>query len=91
MLHPQVMLSPFFNYFLKVRIYSHTRQKIVPKLLPQVSVREHHNSLVGEPDDGGLKESIDADNNIIISYSTLRSLLPPQFKNGIKIQCHVWL
>ena len=29
--------------------------------------------------DGGLKEARDVDNNIIISDSTLRSLLPPQF------------
>ena len=30
--------------------------------------------------DVGLKEAIDEDDNIIISYSTLRSLFPPQLK-----------
>ena len=33
-------------------------------------------------DYGGLKEAIDADNNIIISDSTLRSLFPPQQKKS---------
>ena len=58
----------------------HTEPQLVPKLLLQVSVREIHNSLVIEPVDGGLKEARDAENNIIISDSTLCSLLPPQIK-----------
>ena len=32
-------------------------------------------------EEGGLKESIDAEDNIIISYSTLCNILPPQLKN----------
>ena len=36
-------------------------------------------SLVSDPNDGGLKDSRDKDNNIIISDFTLRSLFPPQF------------
>ena len=75
---------------MKVNIGGHTRQKIVPKLLLQVSARKLHNILDSDPDYGGLKEAIYSENNIIISYSTLRSLFPPQLKNIITIQGHVW-
>ena len=43
-------------------------------------MRELHNSLVSDPNDGGLKDAKDEDGNIIISDSTLLSLLPPQLK-----------
>ena len=69
-----------FNDSLKVNIYGHTRPKIVPKLLLQVSIREILNSLVSDPNDGGIKEARDAENNIIINYYTLRSLFPPELK-----------
>ena len=45
-----------------------------------MSVRELHNSLVSDPNDGGLKDARDEDDKIIISDSTLRSLLSPQLK-----------
>ena len=45
-----------------------------------MSVRELHNNLVSATKDGGLKEAIDEDDNILISDYTLRSLLPPQLK-----------
>ena len=45
-----------------------------------MSVRELHNSLVSDPNDGGLKDTRDEDGEIIIIDSTLRSLLPPQLK-----------
>ena len=45
-----------------------------------MSVRELHNSLLSDPNDGGLKDVRDEDGKIIISDSTLRSLLPPQLK-----------
>ena len=45
-----------------------------------VSVRELYNSLVSDPNDGGLKDARNEDGKIIISDSTLRSLLPPQLK-----------
>ena len=54
--------------------------QLIPKLLLQVFVRELHNSFVSDTNDGGLKYSRYEDGNIIISDSTLRSLLPPQFK-----------
>ena len=76
--HPQVVQSPIINDSVKVNIYGHTRPQIVPKLLLRLSVRELRNILVIDPDNGGLKKARDADNNIIISDSTLRSILPPQ-------------
>ena len=55
-----------------------TGPQLFPKLLLQVSVRELHNSLVSDPNDGSLKDAMDEDGKIIISDSTLRSLLPHQ-------------
>ena len=53
--------------------------QIVPKFLLQVSVREIHNSLVSDPNDGGLKDVRDEENSIIISDSKLPTVFPPQF------------
>ena len=76
--HPQVVQSPIVNNFLKVKIDDLTEPQLVPKLLLQVSVRELHETLVSATIYGGLKEARDQDDNIIICYSTLRSLLPHQ-------------
>ena len=54
--------------------------QLVPIFLLQVSVRELYNSLVSDPNDNGNKDAWDEDDNIIISDSTLRSLLPPQLR-----------
>ena len=89
--HPQVVQSPISNYCLKVVLDDQTEPQIVPKLLPQVSLRELHNSLVSDTNDGGLKDARDEDDNIIISYSTLHSLLQPQLKKICTLQGHVWL
>ena len=53
----------------------------MPKLLLQVSVEKLHNIMVSPPEEVGLKEARDEDNNIIISDSTLSNILPPQLKN----------
>ena len=74
--NPQGVKSPIFNDCLKVNIDVHTELQLVPKLLLQVSVRELHNRLGCDTDNGGIKEARYAENNIIISDSTLRSLLP---------------
>ena len=58
-LHPQVVQSPISNYCLKVVFYDQTEPQLVPNSLPQVSVRELHNSLVSDPNDGGLKDARD--------------------------------
>ena len=57
-----------------------TEPQLFPKLLIQVSVRELHNILVSNPNDGGLKDSRDENGKIIIIDSTLHSLLPSQLK-----------
>ena len=57
-----------------------TEPQLVPKLLLQVSVRELHNILVSDPNDGVPKYAKDEDDIIVISDSTLRSLLPHQLK-----------
>ena len=71
-----------------------TEPQLVPKFLLQVSIRELHNSLVSDPNDGGLKgvlkDDRDEDGKIIISDSTLCSLFPPQLKQmsaRYKIMC----
>ena len=78
--HPQVVQSPTADDCMKVKIDGYTEPQLVPKLLLQVSVRETHKNLVRDKKYGGLKEAIDEDDNIIISDSKLRSLLPPQLK-----------
>ena len=75
---------------LKVVLYDHTEPQLVPKLLIQVSVRELHNSLVSDPNGGGLKDARDEDGKIIITDSTLHSLLTPHLKQMstcYKIMC----
>ena len=50
------------------------------KLLLQVSIRGLHNSMVIPPEELRLKEVRDAGNNIIISDSILRHILPYHLK-----------
>ena len=55
-----------------------------------MSVRELHNSLVINTNDGGLKDARDEYDNIIISDYTLSSLLPNQLKQmsvRYKVMC----
>ena len=88
--HPQVFQSPISNDCLKVMLDDQTEPQLVPIFLLMVSVRELHNSLVSDPNDGGLKYARDEDGKIIISDSTLRSLLPPQLKKmsaRYKVMC----
>ena len=73
--HPQVFQSPISNDYLKVLLDDQTEPKLVPN-----SLRELHNSLVSDPNCGALKDDRDEYGKTIISYSTLRSLLPPQLK-----------
>ena len=57
-----------------------TETQQVQKILLHVSVRELHNSLVSDTNDGGLKDAKDEYDSIIISDSTLHLLFPPQLK-----------
>ena len=74
-------MSPIANNSLKLSIYGQVEPQLVTILLLQVSVRELHNSMVIPPEEGGLKEERDEYKNIIISYSTLHNILPPQRNN----------
>ena len=58
----------------------HTEPQLAPKHLFHLSVRELHSSFVSDPNEGGLKDARDEDDNIIISDSTLSSLFSPQLK-----------
>ena len=78
--HPQVVQSPIVNDCLKVKIDGHTEPQLAQKYLLRVSVRELHNNLVSDRDNGGPKELRDTENYIFISDYTLHSLLPTQFK-----------
>ena len=88
--HPQVVQSPMSNDCFKIMLDDQTESQPSPKLLLQVFVGELNNSLVSDPNDGGLKYARDGDNNIIISNSTFRSLLPPLSKKmsaRYKVMC----
>ena len=88
--NPQVVQLPIVNGCLKIKIDGHNEPQLFPLLLLQVSVRELHNNLVSDTYNGGIKEAIGAENNIIISDSTLCSLLPPQLKkisSRYKVMC----
>ena len=84
------MVSPIANNCLKLSIEVKLEQHLVPKLLLQVLVRELHNSMMSPPEEGGFKEARDADNNIIISDSTLPKFLSLQLNNTncqYKVMC----
>ena len=86
----QVFQSPIYNDSLKAMFDDQIEPQLVPKLLLQVSVRELHNIIVSDTNDGCLKYARDEDDNIIISDSTLSSLLPPQLKKisaQYKVMC----
>ena len=58
----------------------------------EVSVQELHNSMVSPPEEGGMKEARDEDNNIIISDLILHHIIPPQLKKyDLYIQIYVWV
>ena len=74
------MQSSIVNDCLKVFIDGHYEPQLVPKLLLQVSIQGLHNIIVSPQEEGGIKEASDAYDNIIISDSTLRSIIPTQLK-----------
>ena len=78
--HLLFVQSPISNDRLKVIFDDQTEQKLVTKLLLHMSFREPHNIPVSDTNDGGIKDDRYEENNIIISDSTVRLLLPPQSK-----------
>ena len=76
--------------------YDQTEPQSFPKHLLQVSVIELYNSVVCDPNDGGIKDARSEDDNFIISDSTLRSLLPLQFEKKssrykVICGCECWI
>ena len=57
------------------------KQQLLTILFLQLTVQEPHNRIASTPEEGGLKEEINADNNITIIDSTSRNILRPQLKN----------
>ena len=74
------MQFPTANYCLKLSIDVQSYTQLVPTFLLHVSVQELHNIIVSPSEEVLLNEEIDAYNNISISDSTLRNILPPQMK-----------
>ena len=88
--HPQVVQSPISNDCIKVMFDDQIEPQLVPKLLLQLSVRELNNILVSYTNDGGIKDARDKYDNVFISDSILRSLLPPKLKQiyaRYKVMC----
>ena len=75
------MQSPIENCCIYASFYGIPKKQLMPKVSLRVYVQEIHNSMLSPQEEGGLKYSRYADNNIIISDSTLRHILPPQLKN----------
>ena len=75
--HSKVVQSPITNDCLKVKIDGYTEPQLVQMFLWQEFVRQIHNNLVSATKYGGLKKTRGEDDNIIISDSILRALLPP--------------
>ena len=83
-------MSPIANDCLKLSIEGQVESQFVTKLLLPLLFIELHSSMVGLPEEGRINESRDADNNIIISDSTLRNILPSQLKkmtSRYKVMC----
>ena len=78
--HPKIVQSKIVNNCLGVKIDGPTEPQMVPILLFHVSVIEPHKNIVNKKIYGGPKETINEDDNVIISDSTLCSIFLPQFK-----------
>ena len=85
--HPKVVQSPISNVCLEVVLDDQIEPQLVPKLLLQVSVRELHNSLVSDPNDGGNSERNVESLIIILPSSPLASLIPPSFGSLTRLLC----
>ena len=54
-----------------------TEAEMVTKWFFKVSVRKLYKRIFSDKNDGGIKEAKNKENNIIISDSKIRTLLPP--------------
>ena len=81
MKNPNVRESPIALDILITTDAESGLKQIVTKLLLECPMRQLHNELITSPDDGGLLGVIHADtNDVIISYTMLLSLAPPQLR-----------
>ena len=80
MLSPRWDALPIRKTLYKIIHWRSIRNTVISKLLFQILVREIHNIMVSPPEEGGLKESKYAENNIIIQDSILCNTLRPQLK-----------
>ena len=78
--HPQVMQTSIKIYCRNLSIEDQAETQLVPKLSLRVLFRELYNMMVSSLEDSWLEEARNAENNIIINYSILRNILPPQLK-----------
>ena len=69
--NPQVVRSPIDNDCLKLSMYGKVVPQLVTRLLLQVSVRVLNNSMVITPEEGGVKEAREAEDNTTTVYSNL--------------------
>ena len=60
-------------------------KQLMPELLLQVSVQELHNISAIPPEEGVMNEARDEENNIIISDSTSKNIIPNEIKNMTSI------
>ena len=71
--------SPITRYTLLIADADTKLKRRVPKLLLEFSMRQQHNELIASPRDGGLVGARHPEkNDVIISDTMLRSLVPPQ-------------
>eukprot|EP00978_Attheya_sp_CCMP212_P017892 scaffold48234_cov60-Attheya_sp.AAC.6 len=91
MKNPNVRQSPISRDTLIIKDAETGVKRSVPKLLLECSVRQLHNELIVPPDQGGLLGARHHESNdVIISDTMLRSLVPPELRpipDHHKIMC----
>jgi hypothetical protein len=89
--NPNVRQSPITRDTLIIKDVETGVKRSVPKLLLECSMRQLHNELIAPPDQGGLLGARHHESNdVIISDTMLRSLVPPELRpmtDQHKIMC----
>jgi hypothetical protein len=89
--NPNVRQSPITRDTLLIKDVETGVKRRVPKLLLECSMRQLHNELIATPDKGGLLGARHEEtNDVIISDTMLRSLVPPELRpmtDSHKIMC----
>eukprot|EP00978_Attheya_sp_CCMP212_P025069 scaffold79890_cov67-Attheya_sp.AAC.1 len=91
MKNPNVRQSPITRDTLIIKDVDTGVKRSVPKLLLECSTRQLHNEMIAPPDQGGLQGARHhTSNDVIISDTMLRSLVPPELRpmtDRHKIMC----